>query len=151
LIIYLLKYLVELSFKDEGKKAFADATAKFLNQRISIVYDGSVVSSPVVRAAITDGKCTIDGMENHEEAENLASTIRIGSLSLELEELRSNVVGAKLGQEAISTSMKAAAVGFVILAVFMVAVFLLPGFASVLALSLYVILEILLLFDSIKF
>ena len=84
-------------------------------------------------------------MTSYDEAKNLASTIRIGSLSLELEELRSNVVGAKLGQEAISTSMKAAAVGFVILAVFMIAVFLLPGFASVLALSLYVILEILLL------
>jgi len=132
------KYLVELSFKDEGKKAFADATAKFLNQRISIVYDGSVVSSPVVRAAITDGKCTIDGMENHEEAENLASTIRIGSLSLELEELRSNVVGAKLGQDAIATSLKAAAIGFAAVALFMIAGYLLPGCAAVIALAIYV-------------
>ncbi len=132
------KYLVELSFKDEGKKAFADATAKFLNQRISIVYDGSVVSSPVVRVAITDGKCTIDGMENHEEAENLASTIRIGSLSLELEELRSNVVGAKLGQDAIATSLKAAAIGFAAVALFMIAGYLLPGCAAVIALAIYV-------------
>ena len=73
------------------------------------------------------------------------SSIRIGSLSLELEELRSNVVGAKLGQEAIATSLKAGAIGFGIVAVFMIAVYLVPGLASVLALCLYVALELVLL------
>ncbi len=80
-----------------------------------------------------------------EEAENLASTIRIGSLSLELEELRSNVVGAKLGQQAITTSLKAGVVGFAIVAVFMIAVYLIPGLASVIALCLYVGLILILL------
>lgn len=84
-------------------------------------------------------------MATYEEAENLASTIRIGSLSLELEELRSNVVGAKLGQEAISTSLKAGAVGFAILVVFMLVVYLLPGLSAVIALTLYVGLVVLLL------
>jgi len=139
------EYVVSLTFTDEGSKAFAEATARLIGQRIAIIYDNVIYSNPTVQTAITGGTAQITGMTSYDEAKNLASTIRIGSLSLELEELRSNVVGAKLGQEAISTSMKAAAVGFVILAVFMVAVFLLPGFASVLALSLYVILEILLL------
>ena len=139
------EYVVSLTFTDEGSKAFAEATARLIGQRIAIIYDNVIYSNPTVQTAITGGTAQITGMTSYDEAKNLASTIRIGSLSLELEELRSNVVGAKLGQEAISTSMKAAAVGFVILAVFMIAVFLLPGFASVLALSLYVILEILLL------
>ena len=67
-----------------------------------------MVSYPTVNSAITGGECYIDGMQDYDEAENLAATIRIGSLSLELEELRSNVVGAKLGQEAIATSLKQA-------------------------------------------
>ncbi|WP_432626855.1 protein translocase subunit SecD [Brotaphodocola sp.] len=138
-------YVVSLTFTDEGTKTFADATTANVGKRIAIIYDGQVYSAPVVREAITGGQCQIDGMASYEEAENLASTIRIGSLSLELEELRSNVVGAKLGQEAISTSLKAGAVGFAILVVFMLAVYLLPGLAAVIALTLYVGLVVLLL------
>ena len=139
------EYVVSLTFTDEGSKAFEEATAKLIGQRIAIIYDNVVYSNPTVQTAITGGNAQITGMTSYDEAKNLASTIRIGSLSLELEELRSNVVGAKLGQEAISTSMKAAVVGFVVLAAFMIGVFLLPGAASVIALALYIILEILLL------
>lgn len=138
-------YVVSLTFTDEGTKTFADATTANVGKRIAIIYDGQVYSAPVVREAITGGQCQIDGMATYEEAENLASTIRIGSLSLELEELRSNVVGAKLGQEAISTSLKAGAVGFAILVVFMLVVYLLSGLSAVIALTLYVGLVVLLL------
>lgn len=139
------EYVVSLTFTEEGTKAFADATTNGVGKPIYIIYDNEVVSAPVVREAITGGQCTIDGMASFEEAENLASTIRIGSLSLELEELRSNVVGAKLGQQAITTSLKAGVVGFVIVAVFMIAVYLIPGLASVIALCLYVGLILILL------
>ena len=138
-------YVVSLTFTEEGAKTFADATAKNIGKRIGIIYDGSMVSYPTVNSAITGGECYIDGMQDYDEAENLAATIRIGSLSLELEELRSNVVGAKLGQEAIATSLKAGAIGFGIVAVFMIAVYFVPGLASVLALCLYVALELVLL------
>ncbi len=138
-------YVVSLTFTPEGTTSFADATTKNVGKRISIIYDGEIKSSPIVREAITGGQCQIDGMDGYEEANNLASTIRIGSLSLELEELRSNVVGAKLGQEAISTSLKAGAVGFGLVAVFMIAVYLVPGVAAVLALALYVGLILILL------
>ena len=138
-------YVVSLTFTEEGAKTFADATAKNIGKRIGIIYDGSMVSYPTVNSAITGGECYIDGMKDYDEAENLAATIRIGSLSLELEELRSNVVGAKLGQEAIATSLKAGAIGFGIVAVFMIAVYFVPGLASVLALCLYVALELVLL------
>ena len=139
------EYLVSLTFNEEGTKAFADATSSRIGQQIAIVYDGEVVSAPVVREAITQGQCTIDGIGSYEEAENLASTIRIGALSVELTELRSNVVGARLGQEAITTSLQAGAVGFAVVAVFMIAVYLVPGLAAALALALYVGLMVLLL------
>lgn len=138
-------YIVSLTFTEEGSKAFADATAANVGKRIAIIYDGQIYSNPVVREAISGGQCQIDGMADYEEANDLAATIRIGSLSLELEELRSNVVGAKLGQEAISTSLKAGAVGFVIVVVFMIAAYLIPGVAASIALALYVGLIVILL------
>lgn len=93
----------------------------------------------------SDGNAQISPMNSYEEAESLASTIRIGGLKLELEELHSKVVGAQLGVEAISTSLKAAVIGFIVVAVFMIAVYFLPGFASVIALGIYVALVVLLL------
>ncbi len=131
-------YIVSLTFTEEGTKTFADATTANVGKQIAIIYDGKVYSAPVVREPITGGQCQIDGMDSYEQAEMLASTIRIGSLSLELEELRSNVVGAKLGQEAISTSLRAGVIGFGAVVVFMAAVYLVPGIAASLALAIYV-------------
>lgn len=139
------EYVVQLTLTDEGAKTFGEITQANIGKRIAIIYDDDVKSAPVVQTAITGGQCEITGMSSFEEAEDLASTIRIGSLSLELEELRSNVVGAKLGQEAISTSLKAGAVGFGLVVVFMIAVYLLPGFAASIALALYVGSELVLL------
>ena len=139
------EYVVQLAFDEEGTKAFADATTNGVGKPIYIIYDGRIISYPMVREPITGGQCRIDGMADLREAEELASNIRIGSLSLELEELRSNVVGAKLGQEAISTSLKAGAIGFAIVVVFMIAVYLIPGVAASLALCLYVGLILVLL------
>ncbi len=138
-------YVVELTFTPEGAQIFAEATAANVGKQMPIVYDGKIISAPVVNTAITGGEAEISGMSSFEAAENLASFIRIGSLSLELQELRSNVVGAKLGQDAIAGSLKAGMFGFLILAAFMVAVYLLPGVASVVALGLYVGLMICLL------
>lgn len=129
--------VVELVMTDEGAKKFADATRENIGKIIYIVYDGDVISSPVVQSAITEGTAQITGMEDHEEAERLASSIRIGSLSLELEELRSNVVGAQLGQKAISTSVIAGAVGLVLVMIFMSAVYLVPGMVASVSLLIY--------------
>ncbi len=138
-------YEVALTFTDEGAQKFAEVTAANVGKRIAIVYDGVVYSNPTVQAAITGGQASITGMASYEEADRLAATIRIGSLSLELEELRSNVVGAKLGQEAIATSLKAGAIGFAIVCVFMIIVYLIPGLAASIALCLYVALMLILL------
>lgn len=139
--------VVQLSMTKEGTEKFAEATkaAKEAKETIAIYYDGELISVPSVNAEITDGQAIIEGNMSYEEAEQLASTIRIGGLSVELEEIRSNVVGAQLGEEAISTSLMAGAIGLAIVFVFMCVVYLLPGFASSLALVIYTGLILVLL------
>ena len=141
------QFVVQLTMTGEGAKKFATATtnAYALRQSIGIYYNGAFVSVPSVNAEITDGYAVIEGMSSFEEASVLASTIRIGGLQLELEELRSNVVGAQLGEEAVKTSLMAAAIGFALVALFMIAVYFIPGVASVIALAIYVVLTLLLL------
>lgn len=140
--------VVQLTMTDEGTQKFAEATeaAAPTHDIIYIIYDGAVVSAPAVNDPITDGQAVITGMASFEEAQNLASTIRIGGLSLELEELRSNVVGAQLGSEAIEKSLLAGAIGMGIVMIFMIAVYWVPGLASALALCMYVELIVLLLY-----
>lgn len=131
--------VVSISFTDKGTKAFADATtaAYAAGQSIGIYYDGQFVSVPKVNAAITDGKCVIEGMKTFDEADSLASYIRIGGLNLELKELQSEVVGAQLGSSALSTSLLAAAIGLIIVMAFLIFMYRVPGVAASLALALY--------------
>ena len=136
------EHVVSLTFTDEGTKAFADATSANVGNPIYIVYDGTVISAPTVKQAITDGKCVISGSFTAETASNLASSIRIGSLSLELEEIRSNVVGAQLGEEAISTSLTAGLIGLIIIIIFMIFVYKIPGLIAGISLVLYTGLEL---------
>ncbi|MBQ8668073.1 MAG: protein translocase subunit SecD [Lachnospiraceae bacterium] len=138
------EYIVELTLDEEGTKKFAAATTEAAKTQdtIMIYYDGAPASIPVVKTAITGGMAQISGQRTIEEAEQLASTIRIGGLKLELEELRSNVVGAQLGTEAISRSLKAGAIGFAIIVVFMCAVYFIPGLASSIALILYCLITL---------
>lgn len=138
---------VDLTMTDEGKLKFAEATknAYEKGETIAIYYDGNFISVPTVGAVLTDGKAQITGMSSYEEAEKLASTIRIGGLKLELEELHSKVVGAQLGVEAIDTSILAGAIGFGIVILFMIAIYYFAGFASAIGLSIYVALVVLLL------
>jgi SecD/SecF fusion protein len=140
-------YAVSLTMTEEGKQKFAEATTRAYGkgESLGIYYDGAFVSVPTVQGALTTGEAQITGSFTYEEAEKLASTIRIGGLSLELEELHSKVVGAQLGQDAISTSLKAGLFGFVAVAIFMIAVYFMPGACAVLALVAYIALIVLLL------
>ncbi len=141
------EYAVSLVMTDEGKEKFAQATQRAYDkgESLAIYYDGTIISAPGVNAVITDGNAQISPMESYERAENLASTIRIGGLKLELEELHSKVVGAQLGVDAIETSLKAAAIGLVIVIIFMIAVYYIAGVASAVGLLSYVSLIVLLL------
>ncbi len=135
--------VVELEFNKDGAKKFGDATSANIGKQIYIIYDGEVISAPTVQAAITDGKCVITGQESLDEAKSLATYIRIGALPLELEEMSSQVVAAQLGSEAVTTSLKAGAIGLAIICVFMIVVYFWPGFIASLALIAYILLTLL--------
>ena len=136
------QYVVQLTLTDEGAKTFGEVTSENVGKALPIVYDGEVISYPTVQEAITGGTAQISGQSTFEEAQTLATQIRIGSLSLQLSELESSVGGAQLGSQAISSSLKAAAIGLVIVMVFMIIVYAVPGVAAALALAIYTALVI---------
>lgn len=142
-------YVVQLNLTEEGAELFGQATSENVGGYLPIVYDGEVISYPQVQEAITGGTAQISGMNTYEEADILATKIRIGSLALELQELESSVVGAQLGSEAISSSLKAAAIGLVIVMAFMIVMYAISGVAASIALAIYTCLVIatLYLFD----
>ena len=136
------EFVVSLTLNDAGKVAFADATTELAGKGVPlyIVYDEEIISAPTVNEPITGGQAYITGMADFKEAENLAQQIRIGGLKLELEELRSNVVGAQLGEEAVNTSLQAGIIGLIIVILFMIFVYFISGVSSALALLVYTIL-----------
>ena len=136
------QYIVSLKLTDEGAKIFGEVTSENIGKNLPIVYDGETISYPQVQSAITGGEAQITGMSSFEEADNLATQIRIGSLSLQLSELESSVVGAQLGSQAISSSLKAGAIGLAIVMVFMIIMYAVPGIAASLALAIYTTLVI---------
>lgn len=131
------KPVVELTFSDEAAEIFSELTGANIGKVIPIVYDGETISSPSVESHISGGTAIIENMESYQAAETLASQIRIGSLSLELEELTSQVVGASLGEEAISTALTAAAIGLALIIVFLIAFYWIAGVATSLGLLVY--------------
>ncbi len=143
------KYVVELTLSSEAAATFEEMTTKYLNQSLPIVFDDEIISNPTVQSVISNGQAQITGMSSFADAEELASQIRIGSLKLTLTELESQVVGAQLGSAAISTSILAAAIGVLLVILFMIAIYWIPGLASGIALLIYtgVVLSILHLYD----
>ena len=138
-------YVVQLQFTDEGAQKFATATAANIGKPIYIIYDGAVASAPTVQSVITDGNAVINKISSYDEAESLASTIKIGALPLELKQIQYNIVGAKLGQKAVSTSLIAGAIGFGLVCILMIVLYRFPGFIASLALTGYVVLMLLIL------
>ena len=136
------EYVVALKLTDEGAKIFGEVTSENIGKNLPIVYDGETISYPRVQTAITGGEAQITGMADFEEAETLATQIRLGSLSLQLSELESSVVGAQLGSQAIASSLKAGAIGLAIVMVFMIVMYAVPGIAASLALAIYTTLVI---------
>ena len=141
------KYVVQLTLNESATEAFAAATQKAFssNESIGIYYDGHFVSVPSVNDVISNGQAVIEGMESIEKAKELASYIRIGGLKLLLTEIRSNVVGAQLGQNAIRTSLIGGAVGLGIVCLIMIIAYLVPGVIASFVLVLYAALILVLL------
>lgn len=134
---------VSLEFTEEGRQLFAQATKENIGKQIAIVLDEEVVSAPVVNAEITDGNAMITGNFTPEEAERTASLIRAGSLPFNLNVLKMENVGARLGANALSTGLKAGVAGIFLVLLFMLIVYKALGFAADWALAVYVGLELL--------
>ncbi|WP_184090987.1 protein translocase subunit SecD [Anaerocolumna cellulosilytica] len=139
------EYVVQLTLTQEGADKFNKATTANVGKKISIYYDKELISAPNVKEAIAGGKASISGQASFEEAQELASIIRIGALPLELKEIRSNIVGAKLGAEAIHTSLLAGVIGIIMVISFLIIVYRIPGLASSIALLFYVTIVLILL------
>ena len=135
-------YRVDLVLSDDASETFSEITGENIGNNLPIIYDGQVISNPVVQSQISGGTAQITGMANYDEASQLASQIRIGSLSLELSELESQVVGAQLGAEAMSSALKAALIGLVLIIIFMIAYYWMLGAAAAVALVIYSTLTI---------
>lgn len=131
--------IVSMSFTDEAAEIFAKATteAAASGETIAIYYDDHFISVPLVEEPITNGQCVISGSAEYADAEELATFIRIGAISLKLEELESNVVGAQLGGQALTSSIEAAIIGLLFIMLFMIVLYRLPGVISSIALAIY--------------
>ncbi|MBO7364673.1 MAG: protein translocase subunit SecD [Lachnospiraceae bacterium] len=140
-------YVVVLTFTDEGQQKFSDVTKELAGtgKPLYIIYDGSVLMSPTCKEQITSPSCIIEGQFTYDYASMLASYIRIGALPVQLEELRSEVVGATLGTRAITTSVIATLIGLAFIVVLMILVYRLPGAAASIALIFYTGLIVVLL------
>ncbi len=130
-------FCVDLVLSDEAAETFSEITGENIGKNLPIIYDDEVISNPTVQSKIDGGTAQITGMGSFEEAEILASQIRIGSLSVELQELESQVVGAQLGGEAMSSALKAAMVGLAFIIIFMIAYYWMLGAAAAIALVIY--------------
>lgn len=136
--------VVKITFTGKGAKKFSKITTDNVGQALSIIYDGKEVSSPVIQSAITDGVAVVSGsFKKFSDAEDMASTLRIGALPLELKNIRSNIVGAKLGETSLTTSLWAGVVGLILVILFMIVMYRLPGVASSIALLMYVVATLL--------
>ena len=138
--------IVELKFNGKGTKKFATLTSEHVGEQFAIIYDNKLISYPVIREAIEGGECEISGgFQEFSEAEELASTLRIGALPVELENIHDNVVGATLGSEALKSSLIAGVIGFILVMLFMIIMYRIPGVAASIALIFYVGAELLIL------
>lgn len=131
--------VVKITFTGKGAKKFGEVTSENVGANLSIIYDGKEVSSPTIQTAITDGVAIVSGsFEKFSDAEDMAATLRIGALPLELKNIRSNIVGAKLGITSLETSLIAGVIGLILVILFMIVMYRIPGVAASLALALYV-------------
>ncbi len=132
------EYGVSIKFAGKGIKKFAKITREHVGEQLAIVYDEKLVSAPNLKEEISGGECWISGSFTSESAEQLASTVRIGALPLELENIHGNVVGATLGSQALKSSLFAGVVGLILVIIFMIVMYRISGVAASIALIFYV-------------
>lgn len=133
-------YVVAFELSSNGATVFAEATQTYLKQKISIVLDGQTISAPTVNQVIPNGEGVIEGGFTQESATNLAMQIESGALPLELTTIEQRSLNSTLGDEALANSIKAAIIGLIVLMIFMIVMYRLPGLMADIALIFYITL-----------
>lgn len=137
------EYVVELIFDDEGAKLFEAATGKLLGQQMGIYMDERLISNPVVEAAISGGQAVINGMDSYEEAKTLSDHINSGALPFSLATTSFSTISPSLGNHALQVMVGAGIVAFVLVCIFMIAYYRLPGAVACITLFFQMILQLL--------
>jgi preprotein translocase subunit SecD len=134
--------VVALQFNEEGKKLFGEITQRNLNKRVAIFLDGEIISYPTVRSAITDGRAIISGLGGVQESKELVTRLNSGALPVPIKLISQQNVGATLGLGSLNRSVQAGIIGFIIVALFMIIYYRLPGVIAVIALTIYTLISI---------
>lgn len=128
---------VSLEFNDEGAKLFEEITSSNVGKQVAIFLDGYPISAPTVNEKITGGKAVISGNFTSQEAKLLVQRLNTGALPVPISLVSQQTVGATLGMESVTNSVKAGLYGLLVVALFMILFYRLPGFLSVFALLIY--------------
>ena len=132
--------IIAFELNSEGAKAFADATAKFVGQVITIKLDETTLTAPVVQSAITEGSGIINGFQDIQTAATIANLIMSGALPLNITLIESSAVSATLGVDALSTSLTAGIIGIILIMLFMIVMYRIPGVIADMALCIYMLI-----------
>src|SRR3989338_1381503 len=133
---------VSITFNAEGKALFAKITKENIGQNLAIILDGIMISNPVIRDEITEGKAQISGGFTPEEAKQLVRDLNYGALPVPVELIGTQSIGASLGEKAVHASIKAGIIAFLVVALFLILWYRLPGLVAVIALAIYVVLNL---------
>lgn len=133
---------ISLQFNAEGTKLFAEITQRNLGKPVAIFLDGVPLSTPTVQSAITNGEASITGQFTLDEAKDLVSRLNSGALPVPIKPVSQQNVGATLGQDSVNKSVVAGVIGMLLIALFMIIYYRLPGFLSILALGVYTVLSL---------
>lgn len=133
--------VVRMEFNDEGKKLFADITTKNVGNQLAMFLDGQILSEPVINTPITDGVAIVTGSFTVQEAQALATRLNSGALPVPIKLVSQQNVGATLGQESIHKSILAGLIGMLLIALFMIFYYRLPGLMAIFALAIYALLS----------
>ena len=131
---------VLLSFTDEGRQLFADITKVNVGKSVAIYLDGAPISTPIVREAILDGNAEISGNFNVQDAKELVGRLNSGALPVAISLLSTQTVGASLGEKVLTSGVKAGVFGIIIVTLFLILWYRIPGLVATVALAIYIAL-----------
>ncbi len=136
-------YVVALSFNSNGSKLFEDATGKLIGKRIGIYMDNNLISNPTVQNQISGGQAVITGMQNYEEAKALAEKINAGALPFSLKTTNFSTISPSLGNNALSIMVYAGLAAFIVICLFMIVFYKMPGIVACVTLLLQMVIQML--------